>query len=165
MIARNAALACGVVLFALTVASCGGSDSSSSASSDSEAALAQIESICDKAASDARKAQGEFPLADFDPKNPSPADLPTVGNYFSIGHAIWDKALVDARAVSVPEDVQPQVEGLLSAVESDLALAKAQAKAAKASDVAGFVATLPKVDESNAAVKAAADELGVRCAY
>ena len=167
MIARNLALASGIALLALTVSSCGGSDSSSSSSlsAESEAAIEQIETICDDAASEAREARGDFPVADFDPEHPDPAGLPAVGNYFSIGHAIWDKALVDARAVTVHAEIQPQVDALLSAVESDLALAKSQAAAAKASDVDGFVATLPKVDESAAVVDEAADELGADCAY
>jgi hypothetical protein len=155
-----------LIALALAVAgaACGGGESDS-LSSESQAAIKQIEGICDDASAQAAAAQGKFPVADFDAQDPSPADLPKVGAYFSIGHAIWDKALVEARGVSVPSEIQMQVDTLLDSVESDLALAKKQAAAAKAADVEGFTATLDDVDSSRSAVEAAADDLGVDCAY
>ena len=54
---------------------------------------------------------------------------------------------------------------LFAAVATDLAIWKAQTVAARASDVPAFKATLPKVDEPQAAVKDAADELGITCEY
>jgi len=152
-----------LMTFALVAASCGGRDSAASA--ESEAAVAEIERICNDAADEAMETQGDFPVGDFDPESPSPADLPAVGEYFSTGHAIWDEALVEARAVTVPSDLQTAVDDLLDAVESDLAAAKLQAAAARESDAAAFTATLDEVEALRARVEEAADTLGADCPY
>jgi hypothetical protein len=39
------------------------------------AAVDQIESICSDAAAKVDASRGEFPVADFDPENPNPAEL------------------------------------------------------------------------------------------
>ena len=73
-------------------AGCSGGDSPE-LSAESQAAVDRIQSICDDAAAKVDASRGEFPVADFDPKNPNPADLPAVGSYFAVGHTIWDEAL------------------------------------------------------------------------
>ena len=109
--------------------------------------------------------QGDFPVSDFDPKDPDPADLPAVGNYFAVAHPYWDDALAQARDIEVPNEIAAKVDALLTAVANDLAVARSQTVAARASDVAAFKATLPKVDASQAAVKEASEELGLSCEY
>lgn len=164
MTARFTLVAFSVLVLVAAGAGCGGDDSSG-LSAESEEAIAQIETICNDADAATRSRRGEFPVADFDPVHPNPADLPAVGNYFAIGHEIWGEALVEARAVSVPAEIRSKVDTLLDAVESDLANAKAQAKAARESDVAAFTATLDDADRLSADVKDAADELGADCNY
>jgi hypothetical protein len=88
-----------------------------------------------------------------------------VGDYFSTVHPIWDDAFEEARGLTVSSEIATQVNALLDAVESDLALAKQQAQAAKEADVAGFAATLDDVNASRTGVDEAADELGVSCDY
>jgi hypothetical protein len=151
-----------VTTLTAVAAGCGGGDSSG-LSAESQAAVDQIQSICDDAAAKVDASRGEFPVADFDPENPNPADLPAVGRYFAVGHPIWEEALEETRAVTVPTEIQGQVDTLLSAVERNLANAEAQAKAAQASDVAGFTATLEEAGSSGDAVKEAADTLGLDC--
>lgn len=164
MTARFILVAFSILVLVAAGAGCGGDDSSG-LSSESEAAIAQIETICNDAAAEISSKRGDFPVADFDPTNPDPADLPAVGNYFAIGHVVSDAALVKARAVDVPAEIQGKVDTLLNAVESDLANAKAQAKAARESDVAAFTATLDDADRLSADVKDASDALGVDCNY
>jgi hypothetical protein len=88
-----------------------------------------------------------------------------VGNYFSTGHAVWDETFEEARGLSVPSEIEAQVDALLDAVESDLALAKQRAQAAKDADVAGFTATFDDVEASRTVIDEAADELGVSCDF
>ena len=164
MAARRVVVLVLVTALAVAAAGCGGGDSPT-LSAESQAVVDEIENICNDASAKVDAARGEFPIADFDPKNPNPADLPAVGNYFAVGHPIWDEALQEARGLTVPAEIQAQVDTLLTAVERELANAKAQAKAAQESDVAGFTATLEEASSSSDAVTEAADELGVSCEY
>jgi hypothetical protein len=153
-----------VTMLTAVAAGCGGGDSEEW-SAESQAAVYQIQGICDDAAAKVDASRGEFPVADFDPENPNPADLPAVGSYFAVGHPIWDEALEQTRAVPVPAEIQGEVDTLLSAVERNLANAKAQAKAARASDVAGFTATLEEAGSLGDAVREATETLGLDCDY
>lgn len=67
--------------FLLALSACGGSNESADTS---DAVTAEIEAICaERALSFADR--GDFPVADFDPEHPDPADLPAVGDYFAAG--------------------------------------------------------------------------------
>ena len=157
-----AALCASLVAFGATA--CGGDDSSE-LDTDSTAAVAQINSTCDdwRAALDAR---GDFPVDDFDPDNPSPEDLPAVGDYFASGFDANEKAISAIGNLSVPSEIQEQVDALVDALENELESAREQASAAKASDVEAFKATLETAAASQEAVEDAADELGgSSCAF
>jgi hypothetical protein len=148
----------------LAAAGCGGKDSPS-VGAESQSAIDKIQKICTDTSAKVGGVQGAFPVSGFDPNNPDPDDLPAVGEHFSVAHPYWDDALARARAVHVPDEIRPKVDVLLAAVAKDVAIAKAQSVAAKASDVPAFKATLPKGDVPQAAVKKAADELGISCEY
>ena len=148
----------------LVVAGCGGSDSSSF-SAESQSAIQKIQRICTETSAKVDDAQGDFPVSDFDPNDPDPADLPAVGNYFAVAHPYWDDALARARTVPVPDEIAAKVDALFAAVAKDLEIGKSQTVAARSSDVTAFEATLSEVDASQAAVKEAADELGLSCEY
>ena len=157
-------LAVGYASLALGLAGCGGSDSPSF-SAESQSAIQRIQKICTDTSAKIDDVQGDFPVSGFDPKDPDPAYLPAVGNYFAVAHPYWDDALAQARDIEVPNEIAAKVDALLTAVANDLAVARSQTVAARASDVAAFKATLPKVDASQAAVKEAGEELGLSCEY
>ena len=152
------------VSLALGASACGGDDSD--ASSDASAdVVEQIEEIC----TDWRETldeRGGFPVDGFDPANPSPEDLPTVGEYFASGHPAAEDAIAKLRQLSPPADVEARIEALVSAVEQQLESAKNQASAALVADVAAYQATLDEAASSLEAVQDASDQLGAQsCAF
>ena len=161
---RALSVAVATLCLALGASACGGDDSADS-SDASAAVIAQIDEICAdwKSALDER---GAFPVEDFDPESPSPEDLPTVGNYFASGEAAAGDAVAGIRGLSPPADIAGKVDALVAALEQQLESAKAQAVAARASDVAAFTATLENASSSQEAVQKAADDLGTEgCAF
>jgi hypothetical protein len=157
---RVRALSVTVVVLCLTIgaSACGGDDSGGSTDA-SAAVIAQIDEICADW-KDALDERGDFPVEDFDPESPAPEDLPPVGNYFASGEAAADDAIAEIRGLSPPADFAAEVDALVAAFERQLNSAKAQAVAARASDVAAFTATLEDASSSLQAVKEAADDLG-----
>jgi hypothetical protein len=143
------------VCLAIGAGACGDDESSD----DTAATVEQVEEICTgwKATLDER---GDFPVDDFDPENPSPDDLPAVGEYFASGEPAAEEAIAELRALSPPAEIEADVDALASALEQQLEGAKTQASAAQAGDVAAFTATLDGVGASQEAVKEAADQLG-----
>jgi hypothetical protein len=147
-------------IVALGTSACGGG-SDESADSDSDAVRVQVEEICaDRALSFADR--GEFPVADFEPENPDPADLPAVGEYFAQGlEGTQPEALAALKKISAVGEQREPLDALIDAWETEYESAKTQVDAALASDVDGFVATLDDAAASNAAVADAASALGV----
>ena len=155
---RTRVLTLTLVGFCLAVgaSACGGDDEPNDATA---ATVEQVNGICTdwKATLDER---GDFPVDEFDPENPSPDDLPAVGEYFASGEPAADEAIAELRALSPPAEVEADIDALVSTLEEQLENAKTQAAAAKTRDVAGFTATLDAASTSMEAVKEAADELG-----
>jgi hypothetical protein len=147
-----------VLCLTLGASACGGDDSGDS-SDASAAVIEQIDAICADW-KDALDERGDFPVEDFDPESPSPEDLPAVGNYFASGEAAAEDAIAEIRGLSPPADVAAEVDALVAALQQELESAKAQAVAARASDVAAFTATLEDASSSQEAVQEAADDLG-----
>jgi hypothetical protein len=143
------------VCLAIGAGACGDDEPSD----DTAATVEQVEEICTdwKATLDER---GDFPVDDFDPENPSPDDLPAVGEYFASGEPAAEEAIAELRALSPPAEIEADVDALVSALDQQLEGAKTQASAAQAGDVAAFTATLDGVGASQEAVKEAADQLG-----
>lgn len=143
---------------ALGVGACGSSDES--ADSGAEALRAQVEEICAEWGLSFAD-RGEFPVDDFDPENPDPADLPAVGEYFAAGLEEQPQAIAALRDLSATGEQREQLDALIEAWEAEYSGVKAQVDAALAADVEGFVATLDDAAASNDAVNGAANALGV----
>lgn len=149
----------------LTFAGCEASSSDTTASGSTTTTLVtsaaeEITAVCAswKAQLDAR---GPMPVAGFDPGNPDPAQLPSVGAYFGAGLPVADAAIAQIEALTVPQAEQADVAALVAAMQAERANAQRQVDAANAADVAGFVATLDLVDALGADVTSAAEALGV----
>jgi hypothetical protein len=163
---RSHALTLSLVALLLTfgASACGG-DASNEPGDASAAVVEQIDETC-TSWRETLDEQGEFPVEDFDPENPSPEDLPTVGDYFAAGHPAAESALAELRELSPPADLDAEVAALISALEQALEGSKAQAAAAQAGDAAAFTATLDDAAASHEAVQEASDELGAEsCAF
>jgi hypothetical protein len=89
----------------------------------------------------------------FDPENPSPEDLPEVGNFFASGESAAEDAIDQLRELSPPADIEAKVDALVMALEQQLENAKAQASAARAGAVGAFTATLDDASSSLEAVQ------------
>jgi hypothetical protein len=88
-----------------------------------------------------------FPFSDFDPLNPDPNELPSVGQFFSgpgNGDPIAQKLIADLGALGRPPAQRREWRSLTSAIAGELASADAQKQAALASQVPQFVATVKK---------------------
>jgi hypothetical protein len=96
----------------------------------------------------------------FDPENPSPDDLPAVGDYFAAGIEANEEAIATIDGLVVPSEIEPQVDALVEALQAELAGLKTQTAAAQAGDVEAFKATLEPAASGQENVEAAADELG-----
>jgi hypothetical protein len=159
MTGRLVVAAVAATMLLLAAVSCGGSDDAAEASD--EAVRAQVEEVCaDRSSSFADR--GEFPVEDFDPENPDPADLPAVGEYFAVGlEGSEPDALVALRGISATGQQREQLDALITAWEIEYENARAQVDAALASDVDGFVATLAAAAASKEDARNAASALGV----
>jgi hypothetical protein len=149
-----------------TLAGCGdGSrpahDASSGASSSNGAHagfIARVDKVCARAV--AAHAGHSFPVADFDPEHPDPAQPPTVGNYFAEygGLPKTDTAL---HALVPPASDADAWQTLLDLADQMTANAQRQIAAARARDVPGFVHTVTITNELAAKLNAA----GTRFAF
>ena len=160
---RPLAFPLAAVCLLLGVSACGGDDSDPS--DVSAAAVGQINAICDdwRETLDAREA---FPVEHFDPENPRAEDLPHVGGYLASGQSAAEEALESIRHLSPSAEIQAEIDGLVSALERELASLKAQTGFAQARDVEQFVASLDEAVASQGAVKAASEDLGAtNCAF
>lgn len=146
------------VCVALGVTACGGSDEP--ADPATEALAAQVEEICTEWGLSFAD-RGEFPVDDFDPENPDPADLPAVGEYFAAGLEEQPQAIAALKELEATGEQREQLDALVAAWEREYAGAKVQSDAAIAADVEGFVATLDDAAASNEAVDGASSALGV----
>ncbi len=137
---------------------CGGSDESDDPAA--EAAQAQIEEICTTWGLTFAD-RGAFPVEDFDPENPDPADLPAVGEYFKSGLDAQPKAIASLEDIDATGMQRLQLDTLIAAWKREYTSARAQSDAAIAGDVDAFVATLDEAQAANEAVGQAASDLGV----
>jgi hypothetical protein len=155
--------AAAAVFLAIGASGCGGDDEGLSA--ESAAAVEQFDEACDAWRSKL-EALGRVPVKDFDPENPEPAELRTVGNHFVSGHPINEAAIAELENLAVPTELKADVDALIAALNREFEWQKAQAKAAQDGDVAAFKATLDDAASTNDAVTAAAEDLGAEeCAF
>jgi hypothetical protein len=137
---------------------CGGSDEPDDPVAD--AARVQVEEICTTWGLTFAD-RGAFPVEDFDPENPDPADLPAVGEYFKAGLDTQPEAIASLEEIDATGEQRVQLDALIAAWKREYASARAQSDAAIAADVDAFVATLDEAQTANDAVGEAANDLGV----
>jgi hypothetical protein len=119
--------------------------------------VASVNDVCDRAV---RAHQGhDFPVEGFDPLNPDPSQLPTIGDYFAsygqlpeIEHAL--------HALRPPSADAADWAALLRLVDRVTANSQTQIRAAQARDVATFVATVRQGDLLTEAIDAAGRRFG-----
>jgi hypothetical protein len=158
MTARLVSAVLGTIVLAIGATACGG-DESSSLSDESAAAVEEINAACDKWKLELDE-RGDFPVDDFDPENPSPDDLPAVGDYFDAGIEANEEAIATIDQLVVPSEIEADVDALVEALQTALANTKTQITAAQAGDVEAFKATLATAGSTQEDVKGVADELG-----
>jgi hypothetical protein len=146
------------VVVAAGLSACGGSDEPTDSTAD--AVAGQVQEICDERAL-SFAARGEFPVDDFDPESPDPADLPAVGDYFAAGLTEPPRAIAELEGIAATGEQREQLDALIEAWEAEYAGLRAQVDAALGADAEAFVATLDDAAASKAAVDDAATALGV----
>ena len=134
----------------LGLSACGG-DSDGAADDATAGLVAQVNTICD-GWRDSLDARGAFPVEGFDPESPSAEDLPAVGAYFEKANAAEETALTSLRKLDAPDEARSELDDLIAAIEVQLESASRQTRAALATDVAGFVATLDEAGPATEAV-------------
>jgi hypothetical protein len=156
-----------VLLAAITLAACGGSDSSSDATSTSGGTLSPadyekaLKSTC-KQAKATVQALPPFPFPNIDTKHPDPAQLPAIGRYFE-QNTLKAYAVIIAgfESLQPPAGEKAALDALITRLKAQVVVAHRQIEAAKKTDVAGFVATFDQIDASVTKLKAAQSALGV----
>ena len=152
-----------VVFLAFGASGCGGDDED--VSPESAAAIKQFDEACDAWRSKL-EALGGVPVKDFDPEDPEPAELRTVGNHFVSGHPINEAAIAELENLAVPTELKADVDALIAALHREFEWQKVQAKAAQDGDVAAFRATLDDAASTNEGVESAAKNLGAEeCSF
>lgn len=142
----------------LGLSACGG-DSDGAADDATAGLVAQVNTICDEWR-DSLDARGAFPVEGFDPERPAAEDLPVVGTYLAKANAAGETALTELRKLDPPDGARGELDDLVAAIEVQLESASRQTRAALATDVAGFTATLEEAGPATEAVDDAADALG-----
>ena len=145
---------------ALASAACGGNGTSTQQNAAATRTLDRIEQICHtwNASVTGRK----FPVDNFDPQHPAPADLPAVGDYFAPAVKAEQAALASLRALTPPAELSQEVRSYTAALAQLVDVVREQVAAAHAADPGRFAATLDEADARLSAVSTAADQLKVK---
>lgn len=104
--------------------------------------------------------RADFPVDGFDPQRPDPAQLPEVGAYFEGNNDVYAQFLSRLDGIEPPPEQREAFAAFVEANREDYRIVWEQQEAAKAKDVDGFVATLPKVVAQQELLNATARELG-----
>jgi hypothetical protein len=103
--------------------------------------IARVNAVCARASVGAVP----FPYTNFDPVHPNVRLLPKVGAFFAKRQAIADAIPGQLRALGQPATGQATWAQILPLTVRDRAIADRQIKAAEASDVPGFIATVNEI--------------------
>jgi hypothetical protein len=151
----------------VALAGCGSSGSSSGPTEASPSAVAktpygkQLAAICVKAQKQLHS-NPSFPYPNFDPIHPDASTLPLVASFFSRNSLPdYESAVAALDKVKPPTDQKQKFERFKQAFEADAANLKHQVDAARAKQVATFVATVNAVARVTAKAKAASEALGI----
>jgi hypothetical protein len=156
-----------VVLAAAVLSACGSSKKSTTSSTASTATtvgptkidpqfIARVDSVCARAAAGSKP----FPYPSFNPGRPDVKMLPKVGAFFASQQAVADAVPKQLLQLGAPTTGQTIWSRMLALATQDRVIADRQIKAAKASDVAGFVATLQPVTTFSQQLRALARQAG-----
>lgn len=120
--------------------------------------LRSVDAVCTRAV--AMHAGHAFPVADFDPENPKPSQLPAVADYFERygGLPATTKAL---HALNPPSKDVAVWHDLLADTDAMAANALRQIQAARARDTTSFVATVHSANDLIRQINADGSRLGV----
>jgi hypothetical protein len=149
---------------------CGGSNKSSSAPTATQtstpasnpstkvdpAFVARVNAVCAQAS----KGAVQFPYHNFDPVHPDPKLLPKVGAFFAKRQPVADAVPKQLGQLGSPAIGKATWSQMLALATRDRAIADRQIKAAKASDVKGFVATVNEVAQVSNKLGHLADQAG-----
>jgi hypothetical protein len=147
------------------VAGCGGTsraaDSTSSGGASPSGAhasfIATVEQVCARAV--AAHAGHAFPLANFDPENPRPSQLPVVGDYFA-QYGGLPQTTTALHALTPPAADATAWNALLDLADQISANAQRQIAAAQASDVSSFIQTVATAKQLTTAINSAGAQFG-----
>jgi hypothetical protein len=143
---------------ALSLAGCAGAPAT--AAVDSAFATRAL-AVCTSVAQ-AKQAQAPFPAGSFNPTKPDPAKLGVVGGWLESAAAptftMWHDQTV---ALGQPASGQEGWKAVVSGLESNVTLVKAQIAAAKAGDAGAFASATRDLQASHAAFITAAKAAGV----
>lgn len=124
--------------------------------------IARVNAVCARANAATRAAHGAFPFPNFDPLHPDPATLPKVGAYFASSQSISDRVPGQLKQLGRPHTGRITWDDLLSLAARHQQIADRQIKAAEASDIAGFVATVKQVHATDVSIEHLALMAGFR---
>jgi hypothetical protein len=155
------------LLAATVLAACGSSKKGATSTTTSTATtlgatkidpsfIARVDAICASAAASSKP----FPYPNFNPGRPDVKTLPKVGAFFARQQAVADALPKQLRQLGSPTTGQAIWSRMLALATQDRVIADRQIKAAKASDVAGFVATLQPVTTVSQQLQALARQAG-----
>jgi hypothetical protein len=135
--------------------------SASTPTSSSTAFVTRANTICTQP--DTGPTPGPFPFPSFDPLHPDRSKLPAIGRYFERTDtlAMGRRELAQLKALGAPPKNQSDWQRLLAAKQSGLSATAKQYKAALATDVPTFIATVNTLTAATSAEVAAASGFGV----
>jgi hypothetical protein len=159
--ASRAAAAC--VIAVVLLSGCGSSKKSTTAAPTTASStkidpafIARVDAVCARAS----KGGAPFPYKNFNPEKPDVKLLPKVGAFFAKRQAIADAVPKQLRALGAPTTGQATWSQMLALATRSRAIADRQIKAAEASDVPGFVATVRAVGQVDNQLGRVANEAG-----
>jgi hypothetical protein len=100
----------------------------------------------------------QFPYQNFDALNPDVKLLPKIGTFFAQSQSVSDRVPTELRQLGTPRQAQTQWSEMLTLTREDRAIADRQITAAKASNAAGFVATVNAIHATDTKSGARASE-------
>jgi hypothetical protein len=105
-------------------------------------------------------AHGQFPYQNFDGLNLDVKLLPKIGTFFAQSQSASDRVPTELRQLGTPRQAQTQWSEMLTLTREDRAIADRQITAAKASNAAGFVATVNAIHATDTKFQALAQASG-----
>jgi hypothetical protein len=154
---RLAAAPLAMAVAALAATACGGPTGSTAATSYDAAFTAKANAAC--AVAVARHAGHPFPVRDFDPLHPKPADLAAVGRYLA-RYGAADTVAAQLDALAPPAAHQTEWRHLRTLIDQAAANSDRQIVAAEGADVPGFERTVQTATSLAAGIDQVSPVLG-----